>query len=112
MKTETIKKGTNMIETKLYLGRGRKSGPDISDKNITEFLALCVTPYFDGFTMYHASGSWMGKPEATIVLEILHDNGTLESNRVQNIARSYCQVFDQDCVMRVDREVNSTLVGK
>ena len=101
-----------MIETKLYLGLGRKSGPDVTMKHIIAFLAICVTPRFSGFTVYDTVGYWKGTEENSVVLEILHDQGALERNHIQNIARTYCYMFDQDCVLKVEREVNSTLVGK
>ncbi len=101
-----------MIETKLYLGLGRKKGSDITMKHIVAFLQICVTPRFSGFTVYDTVGYWEGKPDNSIVLEILHDQGALERNHIQNIARTYCYMFDQDSVLKVEREVFSELVGR
>ncbi len=101
-----------MIETKLYLELGRESGPDVTMKHIRAFLAICVTPRFSGFTVYDTVRYWEGKPENSVILEILHDQGALEKNYIQNIARTYCYMFDRDCVLKVEREVFSELVGK
>ena len=106
-----------MIETKLYLGLGRKKGPDVTKREIGMFLALCVNPRFEGYTLYDATGSWQGEREGTVVLEIIHDDLEINHNNsarrnIQNIARSYCLLFDQDCVPKVEREVRSELVGQ
>ncbi len=105
-----------MIETKLYLGLSRKWGPNITKKEIGMFLALCVTPRFEGYTLYDATRSWQGDREDTIVLEIIHDDLNTDrgrsANDIQNIARSYCLLFDQDCVLKVERWIRSELVGK
>lgn len=100
-----------MIETKLYLGRSRKSGIAITNKHIEEFLNRHVVPNFDFTIIQEARGCWKGSIESAIILEIIHDpEDTIRSGIIDNIAESYAILFDQECVLRTDRQVDSRLI--
>lgn len=100
-----------MIETKLYLGRSRKSGLAVTDRMLDEFIQRHVSPNFDGFTLYNATGFWKGTTESTVVLELIHDpEDEIRTCVIENIAEAYVIIFDQDAVLRVDRQVDSHLI--
>lgn len=96
---------------RLYLGRSRSgttSGShEVTDAELQEFLESVVSPAFDSYTIYRAKGYWKSKPERTFVLEIMTEYG---QERINHIAQTYCQEFDQQAVMITQTYLHSYLV--
>lgn len=96
---------TAAIVDRLYLGRVRQTGGEVSDVEMENFLQLEVTPRFpQGLTILAARGQWRladGRivAERTTVLELTHPASAADRARVAEIAAAYKHLFQQEAVL-------------
>ena len=70
-----------------------------------ENVINAVSTSFDGFTLFHATGYWQGKPEATTVIEI----ETHDKISVRTVADKIRRLNSQQAVLVVEIESKSEL---
>ncbi|WP_340608469.1 DUF3574 domain-containing protein [Xenorhabdus bharatensis] len=103
--------GEAMIQTTLYFGLNRPSGPVITATEWQTFIDQQVTPRFkDGLSVFDANGQWLGHDgklarENSKALLLIHSSGKESETNIEALRSSYKQQFAQDSVMRVDAPV-------
>ncbi len=103
--------GDPMIQTTLYFGLNRPSGPVITTAEWQTFIDRQVTPRFkDGLSVLDAKGQWLGNDgklarESSKALLLIHTPGKESETNIETLRSSYKQQFAQDSVMRVDAPV-------
>ncbi|WP_228860633.1 DUF3574 domain-containing protein [Xenorhabdus sp. PB61.4] len=103
--------GEPMIQTTLYFGLNRPSGPVITAAEWQTFIDRQVTPRFkDGLSVFDAKGQWLGNDgnlarESSKALLLIHTPGKKSETNIEALRSSYKQQFAQDSVMRVDAPV-------
>jgi hypothetical protein len=102
--------GEPMVETMLYMGMLRPGG-SISRYEFQQFVEKEVAPRWkEGFTILNGQGMWLSEQrniterEPTHVLVRLHDGGADASTQVEEIRAAYIKAFEQDAVLRTDRQ--------
>lgn len=102
--------GEPMVETSLYMGLLRPGG-SISRFEFQQFVEREVVPRWkEGFTILEGQGLWLSdqrniterKPSRVLVR--LHDGGAEASRQVEEIRAAYIKAFEQDAVLRTDRQ--------
>ena len=94
---------------RLYLGRARPDGGEVSDEALRSFLAEAVTPRFpNGLTWWPAQGQWRSKDgtivaERSVVLDLVHTGTAHERRLVEEIAADYKRRFRQEAVLQVSQ---------
>lgn len=86
-----------MKQVRMYLGRnipGTNKG--VTPEEFSIFLYSIVTPIFEGFTVYEATGFWKGQAENT--------------SEVNSIASAYRKQFMQESVMVTLQEVDTSFI--
>lgn len=99
----------HMVE--LYFGRSISGGGQVSDKEWRRFLDEVASPAFpDGFTAADAEGRYLDRSTGVSIVEpskvltiVVTDLLGLEE-RVGRLIDSYKRRFEQQSVLRVDRE--------
>ncbi len=99
----------HMVE--LYFGRSIAGGGEVSDKDWRKFLDEVASPAFpDGFTAADAEGRYLDRStgasisEPSKVLTIVVTDLLGLEERVGRLIDSYKRRFEQQSVLRVDRE--------
>jgi hypothetical protein len=102
--------GDPMVETMLYMGMLRPGG-SISRFEFQQFVEKEVAPRWkEGFTILEGQGLWLSEQrniterEPTHVLVRLHDGSAEASAQVDDIRAAYIKAFEQDAVLRTDRQ--------
>lgn len=102
--------GEPMVETMLYLGLLRPGG-SVSRFEFAAFVEREVAPRWkEGFTVLEGQGLWLSEQrnlterEPSRVLIRLHDGSADASAQVEAIRAAYIQAFNQDAVLRTDRQ--------
>lgn len=102
--------GDPMVETMLYMGMLRPGG-SISRYEFQQFVEKEVAPRWkEGFTILDGEGLWLSEQrniterEPSHVLVRLHDGGAEASAQVEAIRDAYIKAFEQDAVLRTDRQ--------
>jgi hypothetical protein len=72
-------------------------------------LPLLTSQLFDGFTIYEATGYWMGKPEKSAVIEIIGDDN--DKGRVDLLCHNIWQTSHQESVMITAEPVTPEFVS-
>jgi len=95
----------------LFFGRSIAGGGEVSDKDWTRFLDEVATPAFpDGLTAYDAEGRWLEHTngsaisERSKVLVIVVTDMLGVDDRVARVIDKYKKRFEQESVLRLDRE--------
>jgi hypothetical protein len=94
---------------RLYVGRARPDGGEVSDDEFRRFLADVVTPRFpQGLTVVHASGQWRSNDgrivaERSAILHLVHAGTPAERQHVADIVADYKHRFRQEAVLRVSQ---------
>jgi hypothetical protein len=89
----------------LYFGAA-KPGGEVSAEEWQAFLETVVIPRFpDGLTWWRASGQWRPRSgevrkEASIVLQIAHDDSRRDAAPLRDIAAAYKSRHRQEAVLR------------
>ncbi|MBJ7223831.1 MULTISPECIES: DUF3574 domain-containing protein [unclassified Brenneria] len=101
--------GDRQVQTTLYFGLNRPSGPPVSDAEWKAFVDNDVTPRFKaGLTVFDANGQWLGQ-DGKIVREnskaLLLIHGPDHENDIETLRTRYKARFAQESVMRVDAPV-------
>ncbi|CAI1202142.1 DUF3574 domain-containing protein [Serratia quinivorans] len=110
-KSATCTLGDPMMQTTLYFGLNRPTGPVISTAEWQRFVDQQVTPRFkDGLSVFDAKGQWLGNDgklarENSKALMLIHAQGKESETNIEALRSSYKQQFAQDSVMRVDTPV-------
>ncbi|SPZ64700.1 Protein of uncharacterised function (DUF3574) [Serratia quinivorans] len=110
-KTATCSVGDPMMQTTLYFGLNRPTGPVISAAEWQSFVDRQVTPRFkDGLSVFDAKGQWLGNDgklarENSKALMLIHAPGKESETNIEALRSSYKQQFAQDSVMRIDTPV-------
>lgn len=95
----------------LYLGRKTGSGGTVTERMFRRFLAEVVTPRFpDGLTVLDAAGQFRDSRrrivrEPTKLLVLLVPDRNAVTGRVAAVIDRYKRRFDQESVLRTEREV-------
>jgi hypothetical protein len=95
------------VDDRLFFGRDIPGGGVVTEAQWSAFVAEVIAPRFpDGFTVWRGSGHWKGDDgvavsEQTCVLEVVHRNDPAVDTKLEEIARTYRQRFNQDAVMRI-----------
>lgn len=103
------------VSDRLFFGRTIPGGGEVTDAQWSAFVAEVIVPRFpEGFTVWRGSGHWKGDDgalvsEQTCVLEIVHDKDPAIDAKLEEIARTYRQRFNQDAVMSVRTPAGMTL---
>jgi hypothetical protein len=102
--------GEPMVETMLYMGMLRPGG-SISRFEFQQFIDKEVAPRWkEGFTILEGQGLWLSEQrniterEPSHVLVRLHDGSAEASAQVEAIGAAYIKAFEQDAVLRTDRQ--------
>jgi hypothetical protein len=102
--------GEPMVETILYLGMLRPGG-SVSRYAFAQFVEKEVVPRWkEGFTILEGQGLWLSEQrgiterEPSHVLVRLHDGSAAASADVEAIRAAYIKAFQQDAVLRTDRQ--------
>jgi hypothetical protein len=102
--------GAPLVETMLYMGMLRPGG-SISRFEFQQFVETEVAPRWkEGFTVLDGQGLWLSEQrniterEPTHILVRLHDGGAEASAQVEEIRAAYIRAFEQDAVLRTDRQ--------
>ncbi|PHM51626.1 DUF3574 domain-containing protein [Xenorhabdus sp. KK7.4] len=109
--SQVCRTGDPMIQTTLYFGLNRPSGPVITAAEWQTFIDQQVTPRFkDGLSVFDAKGQWLGNNgklarENSKALLLIHTQGKKSETNIEALRSSYKQQFVQDSVMRVDAPV-------
>ncbi|MCC8380754.1 DUF3574 domain-containing protein [Xenorhabdus sp. PB30.3] len=109
--SQVCRTGDPMIQTTLYFGLNRPSGPVITAAEWQTFIDQQVTPRFkDGLSVFDAKGQWLGNDgklarENSKALLLIHTQGKKSETNIEALRSSYKQQFAQDSVMRVDAPV-------
>jgi len=97
----------SMVDDRLFFGRAIPGGGEVTEAQWSAFVAEVIVPRFpDGFTVWRGSGHWKGDDgaavsEQTCVLELVHRSDPAVDTKLEEIARTYRQRFNQDAVMRI-----------
>jgi hypothetical protein len=95
----------------LYFGRSIAGGGEVSDKDWARFLDEVASPAFpDGLTALDAEGRWLESTSGSSISErskvlvlVVTDMLGVEE-RVSRVIDQYKKRFDQESVLRLDRE--------
>ena len=93
----------------LYMGRGLRSGGEISTADIDAFVAGTLAPAFpDGFSLIQARGQWRAADghvarESSLVAIVLLPGATGEQARdqISPVAEAWRRRFGQESVLKV-----------
>lgn len=99
------------ITTVLYFGAARRDGMVVSEDEFERFLDEVVTPRFpDGYSVARALGRWRSAGctyrESSWTVSIVRNVREDAKQRIDEIGRIYCRMFDQDAVLRTDTPSN------
>lgn len=109
--TKVCGTGDPMVQTTLYFGLNRPTGPVITAAEWQGFVDRQVTPRFkDGLSVFDAKGQWLGNDgklarENSKALMLIYAPGKGSETNIEALRSSYKQQFAQDSVMRVDAPV-------
>lgn len=102
--------GEPMVETTLYLGL-LKPGGSVSRFDFAQFVEREVAPrWAEGFTLLEGQGLWQSEQrgiterEPSRLLIRLHDGSVDSSDEIEAIRNAYIAAFQQDAVLRTDRQ--------
>jgi len=73
-------------------------------KNL-KWVCGMVSEYFGGFTVYKALGYWQGKPEKSVVVEIITSE-VAAAYKIKQIVLKIKGYNDQDAVLVTETEIN------
>lgn len=102
--------GAPMVETMLFMGLARPGG-SVSRYEFQRFVETEVAPRWkEGFTILDGQGLWLSEQrgiterEPSRVLVRFHDGSAEASAQVEEIRDAYIKAFEQDAVLRTDRQ--------
>lgn len=102
--------GSPMIETMLFLGMATPTG-SVSEDQLAGFVEREVVPRWkEGFTILSGQGLWYSEQrhvterEPSRVLVRFHDSSPGASSDIEAIRHAYIKAFNQDAVLRTDRQ--------
>jgi hypothetical protein len=97
----------SMVSDRLFFGRAIPGGGEVTEAQWNSFVAEVIVPRFpEGFSLWRGSGHWRGDDgaavsEQTCVLEVYHRPDPAVDAKLDEIARTYRQRFNQDAVILV-----------
>ena len=101
--------GEQMVETMLFLGMATPTG-SVSEDQFARFVEAEVAPRWrEGFTILSGQGLWYSEQrqvterEPSRVLVRFHDGSAGASSAIEEIRAAYIKAFNQDAVLRTDR---------
>ena len=102
-------KTSNWVKSELLFGLSiqypNRTTGWVTPEDFKNFLDTEVTPLFpDGLTYFNASGQWKGSNNATIsepsiYMIIYHENSEINRENIQEIVKSYMNIFNQEAVL-------------
>jgi hypothetical protein len=102
--------GAPMVETMLFMGLARPVG-SVSRFEFQRFVETEVAPRWkEGFTILDGQGLWLSEQrgiterEPSRVLVRFHDGSAEASAQAEAIRDAYINAFEQDAVLRTDRQ--------
>jgi hypothetical protein len=105
----------SMVSDRMFFGRLIPGGGEVTDAQWDSFVAEVVVPRFpEGFAVWHGSGHWKGDngvedDEPMCVLETWHRPDAAVNAKLDEIARTYRQKFNQDAVILDRTQVEETV---
>lgn len=98
--------GESATEARLYFGRSRPDGSQVSEADWSDFMDATVTPLFpDGLTVLDARGQWRAEESAPVEKEaskllivVMTDPGK-QRPRLKEVIEAYKKRFDQQSVL-------------
>jgi hypothetical protein len=99
-------------QTELYFGLSHKNGKIINDSIWNAFTnAFMGNTFVNGFTILSSEGRWveiqnkkMYAEPSRVVISVNRMNRQL-SNRIDSLRSTYKQLFEQESVLRIDKNV-------
>jgi hypothetical protein len=94
------------IELSLSFGHNRNDGrPPVTTAQIDTFLSSHCD--WEAYTITSAQGVWRGVRERTTIVSVIcpKERLFLFLTDAENMARRYCEIFAQECVMITRKEV-------
>lgn len=104
---------SEIVSDRLYLGRSRADGAEVSEEEWARFVAEVVTPRFpEGLTLWRAEGQWRGETgeivtEGVFVVELIHPRSEATDRAVDEVAAEYKRRFRQEAVMHLRAAVDA-----
>ena len=98
--------------TRLYFGSATPKG-QVSVLQWQLFVKKEITPLFPkGLTILQGKGQWLGSnkkivSETSRIVEILHDNSSIDVSSIAKIVAKYKTKFKQEAVMELHDQVNA-----
>ena len=95
------------VSDRLFFGLAIPGGGEVTEAQWNAFVADTIVPRFpQGFTIWQGAGHWKGDDgvpvsEQTRVLELVHGKDAAIDAKLEEIARTYRQRFNQDAVMGI-----------
>lgn len=96
-----------MVSDRLFFGREIPGGGQVTEAQWTAFVDEVITPRFpQGYSIWRGEGHWLGddgKPvtEQSSVFEVTHPRDAATDAKIDEIARTYRERFNQDAVLLV-----------
>jgi hypothetical protein len=104
-----------MVSDRLFFGRAIPGGGEVTEAQWDSFVAEVIVPRFpEGFAIWRGSGHWKGDDgveanEPICVLETWHRPDAAINAKLDEIARTYRQKFNQDAVILDRTPVEETI---
>jgi hypothetical protein len=104
----------SMVSDRMSFGRLIPGGGEVTDAQWNSFVAEVIVPRFpEGFAIWHGSGHWRGDDgveddEPMCVLETWHIPNPAVDAKLDEIARTYRQRFNQDAVILARTRIEET----
>ena len=96
---------SDIIRIRLFFGLNRPEGGVVSPGDWENFEKVILAHYFEGFNIVDSYGYWKGeKEDSKVVTVILPEK---EKWKAGEVAKHYCETFNQDSVMVVSIPVSS-----
>jgi hypothetical protein len=103
-----------MIETRLYFGQARPSGPMITEAEWNNFKTNHIARVFkEGSTTISGTGNWHDTAihqlivEPTYVVSYLYKRSPKISRQIDSLVTLYKSMFRQQSVLRIDMKVQA-----
>jgi hypothetical protein len=107
---ERTLQGEPFARTELFFGLSKSNGSVITEKQFQRFLDQKVTPRFpDGLTVLSGQGQFQNSSgtidkEGSKLLILLYPFSLAKSRAIEEIRRDYKKIFQQESVLRVDKQ--------
>ena len=97
-------------KTELLFGLSKSDGSIVTEREFQQFIDREVTPRFpEGLTIMNASGQFKNAKNTIVkenskLLLLIHPNEPKDSDRIEQIRKTYVTTFQQESVLRLDEQ--------